>query len=434
MAVSGADVVKYLMQFRGTPYKWGGNSLTSGVDCSGLLQQGFAHFGISIPRTTYDMIGHGKAIGMDQLQVGDAVFFDTEPGNAGPDHVGIYIGNGKMLQAPHTGDVVKVTDITSGYYAKAFMGARRFDGTVGGGDSNKDWASQSDVEKKLSPEEMAANYGLSWAFLTSEPSLKSLFNEAVAGNYSADKFQAKLKNTDFWKNNSDAMRKALEMKASDPATWNATMDANKAKITQMASQLGAAIPTGAMQQLAENYTMQNMGDERLKEVLSGYIDFNEKGTLSGMAGQYEHSMRQYAADMGVDVNQQSIKNYAQLMIKGMSTQEDFQNFIKDQAVSAFPAYEDQIKNGGMTLKDIANPYTQMMAQTLELNPSDISLKDPTIQQGLNGLDENGKPVGRTLTEFGDTLRGDPRWRATQGAQNQVMNIGQQVLKNMGVLS
>lgn len=433
MAVSGADVVKYLMQFKGTPYVWGGNSLTSGVDCSGLLQQGFAHFGISIPRRTYEQIGQGKAIGWSDLQVGDAVFFDTDPGHDGPDHVGIYIGNGKMLQAPHTGDVVKVTDITSGYWAQTFKGGRRFNGVEGGGDSNKDWASQSEVERKLQPEDMAAQYGLSWAFLNSDPSIKNIFDQAVKGNWSKDVFQAHFANTDFWKNNSDAMRKAKEMMVSDPATWQATMDANRAHILQMAQDIGAIIPDSALGDLSKNVTMMAMSDEQLKSTLSGYINF-VNGSLVGQAGMYEQSMRKYAENMGVSVNQQSIKNYAQLMVKGVSSESDFQNFIKDQAVSAYPAYEDQIKNGGMTVKDIANPYIQMMAQSLEINPTTIGLDDPTIMQGLNGLDQDGKPIGKTMTEFQNMLQGDPRWRSTQQAQNKVMNIGNQVLKNMGLVS
>lgn len=433
MAVSGAEIVKYLMQFRGTKYVWGGNSLTSGVDCSGLLQQGFKHFGISIARVTNQQIGQGKAIDFDHLQVGDAVFFDTEPGRSGPDHVGIYIGNGKMLHAPHTGDVVKVSDITTSYYSSRFMGGRRFNGVEGGGDAINDWNAQGQTERKLSPEEMSANYGLSWAFLNSDKSLKDLFDKAVKENWSSDKFQAAFKNTEFYKTNSESMRKALEMKAADPATWSATIDANKAKIRAMAVELGAAIPDDALAKLSEDYTMLAMTDERLQQVLGGYVDYLDgSGTLSGRAGMYEQTMRKYAADMGVDVNQQSIKNYAQLMIKGMSTEEDFQNFIKDQAVSSFPAYEEQIKSG-MTVKDIANPYVQMMASNLEMNPNMITMKDPTVMQALNKLGEDGKPVGQTMTEFANTLRGDPRWKQTQQAQDLVMTTGESILKNWGLI-
>jgi hypothetical protein len=432
MAVDGSAVVNYLMQFKGTPYVWGGNSLSSGVDCSGLLQQGFAHFGIDIARVTNDQIGQGKAVDWDNLQVGDAVFFDTDAGRSGPDHVGIYIGNGKMLHAPHTGDVVKVTDITSDYYASRFMGARRFNGVEGGGESNTDWNTQTQTERKLSPEEMSANYGLSYSFLTSEPSLKGIFDTAVKENWTTDMFQAKLKETDFWKNNSEAQRKALEQKASDPATWSAVLDANKQKIMQMANDMGAAIPEGALNKLSEDMAMTAMSDEHLNNVLSGYVDF-VNGSLVGQAGMYEQTMRKYASDMGVDLNQQSIKNYAQLMIRGMSAQSDFRNFVNQQAASAYPAYADQI-NSGMTMKNIANPYIQMMADQLEMNPNTIGLKDPTITNALNGVDQDGKPVGRTLTEFSDVLRGDPRWRSTQAAQDKAMNVGATVLKNWGLIS
>jgi len=62
MAVNGQEIVDYLKQFIGTPYQWGGNSLTSGVDCSGMVQQAYQHFGLSVARTTYDQIGQGKAV------------------------------------------------------------------------------------------------------------------------------------------------------------------------------------------------------------------------------------------------------------------------------------------------------------------------------------------------------------------------------------
>lgn len=146
---------------------------------------------------------------------------------------------------------------------------------------------------------------------------------------------------------------------------------------------------------------------------------------------FEHSMRQYAGDMGVDIGDQSVKNYAQLMVKGLSSQQDFKNFINDQASSAYPAFAEQIK-GGQTLKAIANPYIQTMAQQLEINPSNIGLNDPTIKSALNGLDAQGKPVGKNLVDFQDSLRGDPRWRSTQQAQDKSMSIGRNVLKNLGL--
>ena len=198
--------------------------------------------------------------------------------------------------------MVKVTDITTSYYSSKFMGARRFNGVEGGGDANKDWTTQSGTERKLSPEEMAATYGLSWAFLKSDPSLSKLFDQAVRENWDEKHFQASFKNTDFFKNNSDSMRKALEMKAADPATWKATIEANKQKILMKASELGAAVPENALGRLAEDMTMLAMTDERLQQVLGGYVNYVD-GSLNGRAGMFEQQMRKYASDMGVDVGQ-----------------------------------------------------------------------------------------------------------------------------------
>lgn len=430
MAVQGKQVVDYLMQYLGRPYKWGGASPETNFDCSGLLQWGFKQFGINIPRVTYDQIGVGAAVSMKELQIGDAVFFDTDSSHSGPDHVGIYIGNGRMLQAPKTGDVVKISDISSGYYADHFMGGRRFSGVVGGGDSNGNWSSQNATERALSPEDLAADYGWAYSFLQSDSSLSGLFSQAVKDGWSKDMFQAKLRETDFWKNNSDTARKALQEKATDPATWAAKMDANKLLISDMAAKMGAAIPDGKLPKLAEDMAMFDMNEEQLTPILSDWIDF-VGGTLKGQAGMFEHSMRQYAGDMGVDIGDQSVKNYAQLMVKGLSSQQDFKNFINDQASSAYPAFAEQIK-GGQTLKAIANPYIQTMAQQLEINPNDIGLGDPTIKSALNGLDAQGKPVGKNLVDFQDSLRGDPRWRSTQQAQDKSMSIGRNVLKNLGL--
>jgi hypothetical protein len=429
MAVQGKQVVDYLMQYLGQGYVWGGSTPQSGFDCSGLLQWGFKQFGISIPRVTYDQIGQGASVAMKDLQVGDAVFFDTSS-ESGPDHVGIYIGNGKMLHAPKTGDVIKITDITSDYYSSRFMGGRRYNGVVGGGDSNTNWSTQTETDKRLNPEELASQYGWAYSFLNSEPSLAGIFKDAVAENWTADKFKAKLRETDFWKNNSETARLALQEKATDPATWAAKIDANKLYISQLAAKVGAAIPEGQLPGLAEQMAMLDMKEDQLRQVLGGWIDFT-KGTASGEAGMYINGMRSYADSMGIDMDEQSMKSYAQLMVKGLTTNQDFQNFINEQAVSLFPAFTEQIK-AGASVKNIANPYIQMMSQSLEINPASINVKDPMILSALNGLDVNGKPTGKNLVDFQSTLRGDPRWRSTQQAQDKAMSVSRSVLKDMGL--
>jgi len=114
-----SQVVSIAMQYLGVPYVWGGAS-PSGFDCSGLVMYVYAQVGISLPHYTVAQWDYPNAISVprDQLEPGDLVFF------AGLGHVGIYIGNGEFIHAPHTGDVVSIASLT-GWYAAEYDGARR---------------------------------------------------------------------------------------------------------------------------------------------------------------------------------------------------------------------------------------------------------------------------------------------------------------------
>jgi cell wall-associated NlpC family hydrolase len=106
------------MKYLGIPYSWGG-STPSGFDCSGLVSYVYAQLGVSLPHSSYAQYGYGTAVSKDQLEPGDLVFFD------GLGHVGIYIGGGQFIHAPHTGDVVKISSLGEDWYAQNYVGARR---------------------------------------------------------------------------------------------------------------------------------------------------------------------------------------------------------------------------------------------------------------------------------------------------------------------
>ncbi len=102
----------------GTQYVWGG-AAPGGFDCSGLVMWAYAQVGVSLPHSTYAQYGMGVPVSRDQLAPGDLVFFD------GLGHEGMYIGGGQFIHAPHTGDVVKISNLSEGWYAATYVGARR---------------------------------------------------------------------------------------------------------------------------------------------------------------------------------------------------------------------------------------------------------------------------------------------------------------------
>jgi cell wall-associated NlpC family hydrolase len=114
----GRRVVGYAKRFLGVPYVYGGSSPRSGFDCSGFVRYVYAHFGVSLPHSSYAQFGDGRRVGRGSLRPGDLVFFD------GLGHVGLYIGNGRFIHAPHTGTRVRIETL-AGWYSSRFSGARR---------------------------------------------------------------------------------------------------------------------------------------------------------------------------------------------------------------------------------------------------------------------------------------------------------------------
>ena len=107
----------------GTPYHFGGASPQTGFDCSGLAQYAYGQSGVSLPRVAADQYTVGQPVDRASLQPGDLVFFHDSTGYI--HHEAIYLGGDNFIQAPHTGDVVKISSLDDPYYAGQFAGGRR---------------------------------------------------------------------------------------------------------------------------------------------------------------------------------------------------------------------------------------------------------------------------------------------------------------------
>ena len=115
----GARAVAIAQRYLGIPYRWGGASPRTGFDCSGFVMYVYAKVGVSLPHNAAAQYRYGRAVSRSDLRPGDLVFFN------GLGHNGIYVGGGRFIHSPHSGDVVKISSLASSWYARTWVGGRR---------------------------------------------------------------------------------------------------------------------------------------------------------------------------------------------------------------------------------------------------------------------------------------------------------------------
>jgi cell wall-associated NlpC family hydrolase len=111
-------VLRYACAQLGKPYVFGGSGPNS-FDCSGLTMMAYKQIGINLSHYVPNQYSASRRVAKADLQAGDLVFFSNN------DHMGMYVGNGKFIQAPHTGDVVKISSLSDAYYSSVYYGGGR---------------------------------------------------------------------------------------------------------------------------------------------------------------------------------------------------------------------------------------------------------------------------------------------------------------------
>jgi hypothetical protein len=301
------------------------------------------------------------------------------------------------------------------------------------GGSSDNFSTGSSATPKLSSAELAEQYGFVSSFLNSNKELKNLFQDAVAGGWSADKFQAKLRNTKWWKSHSKDEREWLLQLKADPATAKQEMSQAKVKIKQLANQMGMVMTKDIQKYLDKAaYNMVALGwdESQLRYYLGQYVSFKGE-TLQGEGGEAINEMREYAYSMGVQLGDTWYTDRARNILRGVATIQDYKSEIMNKAKASFPQWTKQIE-AGQSVADIASPYMQSMAQILELPQGSVNLFDSTIKKALNytnpgNLQKEAKP----LWQFENELRSDPRWKKTKNAQDSLFQVGHQVLADFG---
>ncbi len=296
------------------------------------------------------------------------------------------------------------------------------------------------VKPVIDRNELMEEYGLSAALINSSKELKGIFSAAVSGGWSAAKFQAALKNSNWWRTQSSSLRKYITTKFTDPATWKQDRAAAAAKVNALAVQvgLGRQISPGGTWSKVLNEAVYNSlalgwSDERLKDWLGARVGVHGD-VMWGEAGQAFDKLHEVAYLNGMKYSSDWYKNSATAVVSGKTTQETLEDQIRSAAAARYSAYADQIK-AGQNAMDLAAPYIKSLSALLELPETDVDLFNSHIAKAMTAKPAAGAQGGSQmpLWQFENEVRADPLWRKTNNAREGMMTVAHQVAKDFGLV-
>lgn len=281
----------------------------------------------------------------------------------------------------------------------------------------------------MASNEAAEQYGFVEGMLNSIPELKKLFDRAVKESWTPSKFQAELRNTNWFKSTSESERQFLVKQYGDPATAGQMWHMNQNKVWQMSAAMGATMDWDTVNKFAYGVMALGWTDEKLRHELAQRIAIGDSD--KGEAGVIHQQLKEYGYQMGVDVDKDWASWAARGILGGGQKIDDFKQHIRNLSKGLYSNWKDQI-DAGQTVMELASPYLQSMSTILELPPGSISLQDPTIKNTLQAKDpQTGQNRVKQIWEFENELRNDARWKKTQNAQNATMQVAHQVLSDFG---
>lgn len=290
------------------------------------------------------------------------------------------------------------------------------------------------VTPALDEDELAASYGLTSSLINSSKELKSLFRKAVSGSWSANRFQASLKNTKWWKTQSNTLRQYVTQRYEDPATWKQKNTAAWYKVNGLAVQVGLASqltggkPSKLLQDAAYRSVALGWTDARIKDWLGTRVTTHD-GVMWGEAGEAFDKLHEIAYLNGLKFDTYYEKA-ARGIARGVTTLETEEAKLRRLAAAQYGAFRDQIL-AGQNAMDLASPYISSVASILELPQTDVDLFNSHVQKAMRAKPQ---PDGSqySVWQFENDLRADPLWKKTNNARESMMGTAHQVLKDFGL--
>lgn len=274
-----------------------------------------------------------------------------------------------------------------------------------------------------------AKYGWVGQLANSIPSLRDTFTAAAQNEWSPDEFQRQLEGTAWWQSNADSVRQLAIKQATDPATYQQDLANAANKVQLAANQMGRSVDPNA---LALQLLTNNWDDQQLHAAIgnSGGFQTQDAGALVGDAAQLNDHIRGVAQSYGIPYTDAYVNGAVTRIQSGQDTVDGVTNVLMNRAKLQYPQFASQI-DAGQTVKDIADPWIQTYAKTLEVADSTVTLDDPAIKKALTQRNADGSATTQPLWQFERTLKDDPRYDQTTQARTDAYSTLAKVGRDFG---
>lgn len=284
------------------------------------------------------------------------------------------------------------------------------------------------------PSNVAANYGVSWAVISSDPGMLAWFNDfakryaASQGKISQQQFTLELQQQPWWKQHSANYIKDLQQELENPADYAESIAGDVEQIRQAADAIGAAVDDATILELAKNKRRMGWNTAQVQHAIAGFVDV-AGGDYTGNAGASQDELMLWAKKNGLTLSPDLVGKYVQQIADGQLTVDDVKGDIRNTYMAgAYPAWADKIA-AGYDVAELAAPYQETVHSLLE--DRSIGLDDPLMKKMLQAVDKDGKPAMVPLYEAERMVRADKRWQTTDNAYQLYGNAAQDILRTWG---
>ena len=280
-----------------------------------------------------------------------------------------------------------------------------------------------------------AEYGFAPAFLNTNPELKKLVATATAGGWELDKFLDTLKTTKWWKSRSDAQKRYDVAVAENPGQVVGDVQTAARTISRMLVTMGMNLSMRTVTDLARQAVRNGLSEAELRYLVG--TKYHHGGT-TGMIGKTRAELTEMAKQYGISATVAQQNNQIETVLQGVRTTADYETYYRDAAKMHFKAIASQL-DAGFTTREILDPYIQMAAQELGVNPNTIDISQakwnaPITYRGERPVSAT-EPRTMTFDEWTKQMRTDTQygWDKTQNAQKQAATLSTQIMETFGAM-